>query len=216
MPGVVPDNIKINIDNIENIIHETMKQYFELYGFDVSTPDSRRKITHNEITHCLKYIYNNIFSCDINLCNDQNSRFDYNDIILLNHLANIYIDIALFFNKSIGLMQFGLMIGVAPNTLLSWLNDGERNPARVQILNNIQEYHKMSHINLLNQSPVGALAVANNDKETGLEWTKNNAQTINNNSVFILPSERRKMLNNAQGPVSVSPLPVSVSDPVDV
>ena len=215
MPGVVPDNIKVTAENIETKVKAIMQQYFDLYNYDVSTPDNRKKISHNELTHCLKYIYNNLFKTDISLCNNQNSRFDYNDIELLTTLANIYIDIALYFNKSLGLMQFSIFIGVDPVTLIEWLND-ERNPARTRILKNIQEYHKMEHINLLNQSPVGALAVANNDRETGLEWTKNNAQTINNNSVFILPSERRKVLDNKQENVSVSPLPVSVSDPVDV
>ena len=43
---------------------------------------------------------------------------------------------------------------------------------------------------MLNDTPVGALAVANNDHETGLEWSKNQLQQIAQNAVYLLPSER--------------------------
>ena len=53
----------------------------------------------------------------------------------------------------------------------------------------------MEQISLLNDSPVGALAVANNDSETGLKWAANQIQTITNNTVYYLPSERTDRLN---------------------
>jgi hypothetical protein len=52
----------------------------------------------------------------------------------------------------------------------------------------------MQQINLLNSSPVGALAVANNDIETGLEWSKQQAAQLAQNTVYILPSERMERL----------------------
>ena len=57
------------------------------------------------------------------------------------------------------------------------------------MLKNIQECHKVQQIGLLNDTPVGALAVANNDHETGLEWSKNQMQ-VTAQSVYFLPSER--------------------------
>jgi hypothetical protein len=48
----------------------------------------------------------------------------------------------------------------------------------------------VQQIALLNESPVGVLAVANNDVETGLKWAENNIQQITNNTVYYLPSER--------------------------
>jgi translation elongation factor EF-Ts len=84
------------------------------------------------------------------------------------------------------------MSGISYATIYNWMNaDGEKiNPERLEVLKNIQECHKMEQIGLLNDSPVGALAVANNDTETGLEWSKQNAQQIASNTVYILPSER--------------------------
>ena len=67
------------------------------------------------------------------------------------------------------------------------------------IVKNIRECHKMEQINLLNDSPVGALAVANNDPETGLEWSKQQAQQIAQSQVFILPSERMSKLKLEKG-----------------
>ena len=68
------------------------------------------------------------------------------------------------------------------------------NPARFKVLKSIQECHKLAQINLLNDTPVGALAVANNDVETGLEWSKQQAQQIGQNAIYILPSERMDRL----------------------
>lgn len=75
------------------------------------------------------------------------------------------------------------------------MEDREVNPIRYDIIKNIQEGHKQAQINILNGSPVGALAVANNDKETGLNWSENNAQQVTSNTVYILPSERSGRLN---------------------
>ena len=53
----------------------------------------------------------------------------------------------------------------------------------------------MEQINILNESPVGALAVANNDNETGLNWSRQQALEQANNAVFLIPSERVSRLN---------------------
>ena len=94
-------------------------------------------------------------------------------------------------------MSFSFMIGINYKTLYNWLHnpsDTELNAQRLQILQNIQECHKVAQISLLNDTPVGALAVANNDKETGLNWAANQAQQIGAAAVYILPSERTDRL----------------------
>ena len=68
------------------------------------------------------------------------------------------------------------------------------NPMRSDIINNICECHKMEQIGLLNDSPVGALAVANNDVETGLQWSEKQALASGNSTIYILPSERLQSL----------------------
>ena len=100
------------------------------------------------------------------------------------------------YNKSLGLVSFSFLLGCDYKTIYNWLNDGaELNPERLHILNNIRECHKVEQIGLLNDSPVGALAVANNDVETGLEWSKQQAELTAGNTIFVLPSERLSRLN---------------------
>ena len=58
----------------------------------------------------------------------------------------------------------------------------------------MKEYNKGALISNLKDTPVGALAVANNDTETGLEWSKNQQVQVTANQVFYLPSERTDKL----------------------
>ena len=87
-------------------------------------------------------------------------------------------------------MSFSFMLGINYKTLYNWLHDENANPERLQLLKNIQECHKAAQINLLNDTPVGALSVANNDHETGLEWSKQQSSQLAQNTVYIIPSER--------------------------
>ena len=91
-------------------------------------------------------------------------------------------------------MQFSLMTGIHWGTLASWRDNEKANPARSGVIKSICEYHKMEQINLLNDTPVGALAVANNDMETGLQWSQNQVTSITNNTVYMIPSERADRL----------------------
>lgn len=68
------------------------------------------------------------------------------------------------------------------------------NPAKWAICKAVQENNKNQLISNLKDSTIGAVAVANNDYETGLNWNKNNVQTITQNAVYILPSERLQQL----------------------
>lgn len=102
-------------------------------------------------------------------------------------------------------MSFGYMIGVNYNTLTRWVSDEKSNSKRYCVIKSIQEGHKAQHIALLNESPVGALAVANNDTETGLEWSTKQAITTQQGAVFLIPSERLNRLSITAGP---DPAPV--------
>ena len=98
-------------------------------------------------------------------------------------------------------MSFSYMTGIDYSTLWDWLQpEGERlNPERTKLLKNIKEWHKAAQIGLLNESPVGSLAVANNDTETGLEWSSKQALNVPQNAVFLIPSERVKRLQITDG-----------------
>lgn len=193
MPGSIPKENYINIDTIEQQIDECINDFLNENGIDRDYK-SITSIKHSTINYMMSYIYKRLFKPNKTLCNNQKSYVDYNNIELLQVLANKFINICQRFNKSQGLMSFSYMIGCDYHTLTKWLNEKESNPKRYAVLKTIQESHKEQQISLLNDSPVGAMAVANNDTETGLEWSKQQALQIASNAVFLLPSERSDRL----------------------
>ena len=188
---------KINIDTLQEDIYKAFNEAIIELGYDPKSPADRKSISHNETTAALRQVYYKLFQPDHNMINNQKSILNYSDINQLTILANCFINICLTYNKSLGLMQFSLFSGIDLSTLYEWRNDSGKtsNPARSEVIKSIQEYHKSLQIGLLNGAPVGALAVANNDTETGLEWSRNQAPQINNNTVYYIPSERSGRLN---------------------
>jgi hypothetical protein len=180
----------INIATISRDIDNFVNDFFTIRNIDINDIAQCRTIPHNVLTLCLLGIYNNFFKPHKTLVNNQNSLIDYNNIEQLTVIANKFIELSLMFNKSLGLMQFSVMTGIHRSTLAEWRDNEKLNPTRSDLIQNICELHKMEQVNLLNDSPVGALAVANNDKETGLNWSANQAAQITNNTVYLLPSER--------------------------
>ena len=181
----------INPDTVHEDIMTVVNTVVIELGYDISNPKERRSITHNEVNYVFRQVYYRLFKPDKALYNNQRSLVDYDNIELLTVLANTFVEVCQMFNKSLGLMSFSFMIGCDYGTLYNWLqNDETLNPQRLRVLKSIQECHKVAQISLLNESPVGALAVANNDVETGLEWSKQQAALQATNAVYILPSER--------------------------
>lgn len=193
MPGSIPKTKYININTISQDIDNCVIEFMNKYSIDIYDIQQCKSIPHNIITLCMINVYNTLFKPDTTLCNNQNSLIDYNNNEMLFIIANKFIELSLMFNKSLGIMQFSLFTGIHRETLAGWANDRELNPIRSDIINNIRECHKMEQISLLNDTPVGALAVANNDHETGLEWSKNQ-QVITTQNVYYLPSERSERL----------------------
>ena len=186
-------NINTVCDDIDNVINDVLTELnIDAYDYKAIT-----SIKHSTVNYMLSTVYKRLFKPDHNLPNNQKSLVDYNDIELLQVLANKFIDICQRFNKSLGLMSFSYMLGCSYSTLDNWLHaadSDELNRARLEVLKSIQVSHKAQHIALLNDSPVGALAVANNDFETGLEWSKNQLQQITTKEVYYLPATRADKL----------------------
>lgn len=184
----------ININTIESQIDNCIIQFFSNRNIDIYDFNQHKPITHNILTLCFMNVYDCLFKPDKPLYNNQKSLIDYDNIELLSVVVNSFIKWTLFFNKSLGLMQFSLFTGIHRDTLTVWRDNPESNPARSDLIKTLCTTHKMEQINLLNESPVGVMAVANNDHETGLEWSKNQAAQIAQNAVFLLPSERMNRL----------------------
>ena len=186
-------NINTVCDDIDNVINDVLQE-FNIDAYDYKAITS---IKHSTVNYMFSTVYKRLFKPDHNLPNNQKSLVDYNDIELLQVLADKFIDICQRFNKSLGLMSFSYMLGCSYSTIACWLNTSDcdgLNYKRSLVLKSIQEGHKAQHIALLNDTPVGALAVANNDHETGLDWSKNNLQQLAGNTVYLIPSERSEKL----------------------
>ena len=193
---------KYNINDSEELtkrIIETFNNALVSMGYDEQgvrvVGKSITKISHNEINYAFRQVYNNIFKPSRTMINNQRSLIDYNDTELLQVLSDLFIDLCARFNKSLGLMSFNYMTGIDLDSLIRWGNDRESNPTRYGIIQKLRECHKAAQVALLNDSPVGALAVANNDNETGLNWSRQQALEQANNAVFLIPSERVNRLN---------------------
>lgn len=190
MPGKIPNDKYIDINTVCNDIDICIDNFLNDMNIDRDYK-SIVNIKHSTINYLMSYIYQTLFKPNETLCNNQKSYIDYNNIELLSVLANKFINICQYFNKSLGLISFGYMIGVSSSTLYNWLNNDEKtNPKRLEILKYIQDGHKVQQIAILNDTPVGALSVANNDHETGLEWSKQQNNQLTANTVYLIPSER--------------------------
>lgn len=190
MPYVERKDKPIDINTISQQIDNCVISFFNNYNINIYDMKDIRTVTHNLLNLCFRDIYKNLFKPSKPMINNQRSIIDYNDVELLQVLADKFIEICQHFNKSLGLMSFSFMLGVDYRTVYNWLHDETSNPKRFLVLKSVQECHKLAQVSLLNDTPVGALAVANNDTETGLEWSKNNLQQLNGNTVYLIPSER--------------------------
>ena len=132
----------------------------------------------------LEYRYSNGYN---------NSLINYSDCELIIYLINKFLAICNFFNKSLGIYSLSVFLGVDDETINSWVfgPDGEKlNDERAAAIQRVQRYKARSLVNILQNSGLGALAVANNDKETGLNWAENAAPKMERETVYFLPSER--------------------------
>ena len=194
MPYYQRKDTPIDINTIESQIDNVVISFFENYNINIYDLDQCRKVPHNTLNLCFREVYKQLFKPDRNMVNNQKSLIDYNNSELLQVLADKFVEICQRFNKSLGVMSFCYMTGIRYDTVYSWLNNPESNIERIKVIKSIQEDHKAQQIALLNDTPVGALAVANNDHETGLEWSKNNLQQIAANTVYLVPSEQSNRL----------------------
>lgn len=184
----------INNETISQDIDNIVISFFDKFNINIYDSKECNAVSHNMLTLCMMEIYNTLFKPDNTMVNNQKSIIDYNDSLQLSIIADCFVKWALWFNKSLGLMQFSIMTGIHRSTLAEWRDNIEINSKRSDIVKSICECHKMEQINLLNSSPVGALAVANNDHETGLEWSKNQMQQLAANTVYLVPSEQSNRL----------------------
>lgn len=189
----------ININTLESDVMTVIYKALNDMGYDKAGKDPenpKRTVTHNQLNYCFRMVHKYLFKPDKPQISNKSSLLDYENIEQLKILADLFLNICGIYNKSLGLMSFSYFTGIDYKSIYNWLTDEGRklNPERFQVLKYIQEGHKAAQIGLLNESPVGALAVANNDTETGLEWATKQVLNASQNAVFLIPSERLERL----------------------
>ena len=188
-----------DIQELDTKIDNLIIDYSIKNNMDINDYSFRVNIKHLEVMNICRYINNKLFS-DIRYYATENySLIDYDDIELFVFLCNKFLNICNYFNKSLGLETFGVFIGVSNEKLWGWMNGDETeqekpNPTRSKALRKIYRYNQDALVSNLKNTTLGMVAVANNDKATGLEWTKNQAQQVTKNTVYLLPSERLERL----------------------
>lgn len=195
-----PEYNFIDTATLSDQVNALILEYCSLYGIDINNYKERTGIKHNEVNNILRYCYKKLFKPEKPLYNNQASNINYDDIEQLHCVVDVFLDICMFFNKALGLFSFSIFTGINHDTLNRWINSDETsNPKRYALLKTVREYNQGALISNLKDTPVGALAVANNDHETGLEWSKNTMQ-VTAQSVYFLPSERvdRMRLNKPE------------------
>lgn len=184
---------KIDLESLHDQIWAVVREYCVNSGIDINDYKMRSTLKHNTIINLMLYIYNNIFkpNYDTGLKGIPKTIIDYDNLEELSIVCSEFINICSFFNVSHGYYAFEIMTGIDDNVIFEWQKkNDELNLRRSAIIKAIREYNKSALIGILKDSGVGAIAVANNDVEAGLEWAKNTQQIAQNNTVYYIPSER--------------------------
>ena len=181
----------VDLENLEENITGVFLDYLRKGGVDTENLDAIAKIKHNTFEAALISVQMTLFKADKKQITNQLSLLPYNDNEILERLVNIYINLCTMCNKSTGLYGFSSLTGYYYNTIKQWYGD-ELNPVRMSLLKRIAENRQHLHINRMQDTPLGDVAVANNDTELGLVWAKNSAQAVGKTAVFIIPGEQTK------------------------
>lgn len=181
----------VDYENLERNIINVFMDTLSNGGIDVNNAEALAKIKHNTFEDACGAVYDCLFRPEKNQENNQLSLLPYNDNNILKQLVYIYNRLCIKCNKSNGVYGFSTMTGYGYSTLNAWLVD-QLNPGRIEILKNLQETRRHTHINRLQDTPLGDVAVANNDAELGLNWAKNNAPQVTQKAVYILPAEQTR------------------------
>lgn len=164
----------------ENEIETLFLEYCELHNIDLEN-DSIKPSKGNAIW---KYIYNILFRPDKNTVryNNKNSKLDYGNIDLLNDVADIYIDLCFDYGIPQSRYGFSRLTGISEDELLRWNKEESRGgsdgatSSHCVLVKKIDSARRAFVRDKLMENPVGQMAIANNDKETGLLYAANQAQ----------------------------------------
>lgn len=148
----------INESYYLNACLDIIQRGLEQRGID---PD---KVTTNQMTYHFDECYKALFKPEKPLINNQTNNLPYNTINI-ERLINIYLSICSIYNLLPSVYVFTRFSGLTEETMEGYVTRGRL----------IIGKHRKNFVqNRLNDSPVGVIALANNDIDTGLLYTRQN------------------------------------------
>lgn len=185
----------VDYENLEQNILGAFRENLVRFGYNPDDVKELQTIRHNAFETVLILIYERLFKSSERLHGTTTTLlpFEYNNnnIYILQTLVDVYIKLCSSCGKSNGVGGFSSLTGYSNQTLNAWKND-LLNPSRAFLIQKIYKQNQRILTNRLQDTPLGSVAVANNDEDTGLKWSANNQQNITKNTVFVLPGERVK------------------------
>lgn len=193
----------------DNSIEMYFHEYFENRAIDISG-DGYKRIETNIFNNAFIYIYKKLFkpSRDDRFKYNKTSKIDYDDVFLLNEIADIFHDICTGYNITGRQDMFCDMTGIHRSTLNRWATGKTRNSVYYDLdgniisdiqawkLNNVGEYvqaptnahcdiakkiagiHNKTAANKLNDFQNGQMMVANNEPDAGMEYNSKRQHEI--------------------------------------
>lgn len=193
----------IDCDNTayDNAIEFYFHEYFDNRGIDISG-DGYKRIETNLFNGAFRYIYRKLFKPSRNdkYKYHKTSKIDYDDVLLLDDIVEIFNDLCADYNITGKQDIFCDMTGIHRATLNRWINGKTRGSvyydSNGNLIHDIQEWklnnrgdyvkipssahcdiakkiayvNKKTANNKLNDFQNGQMMIANNDPDAGMEY----------------------------------------------
>ena len=158
MDIITTENGIIDHDFYYNASMDIIRREADNRGIDLS------RVTTNQLKSLFRSCYNTLFKPNKKLPNNAASIIPYNTDNITT-LLNIYIDISEYYNCMPSLFGFERYSGITEDTTQGYVT-----AARLELIKQRKTYIQ----NRLTESPVGSIALANNDIDTGLMYNRQN------------------------------------------
>ena len=186
-----------DISKLDSMIDNTIINYCKKSNIDLYDYEFKKKITAAEVAYIIRMLRDDLFLpayTDHFDVTETRNLLDLSDIVLFNFITDKYLRICSFFGVALGLYSYSVLLNISYGDIPEWVNEPtigkELNAARAFNVKKVSNFRAREIVNNLQASPVGTMAVANNDTETGLQWAKNQQITTEKTTVYYLPSER--------------------------
>lgn len=172
-------NEPYNYTIAENDIESIFIDYFTSRNIDITDIQVAYSIKQVTYIAAFKEIFKRLFKTTINLPDNRKSKIDYNDIDVLNRIADIYIELCFNYHIEPTNYSFLALTGISKDTWYRWKNLENRGNSSVKwyyLTEKIQDASQAYTRAELENGLVGQITKANNDREKGLLYSQTQAE----------------------------------------